>query len=560
VDDVGDGHPDLPEGASPRPLGGSTRAVRRQGHPPGRRGFAAMTNLASDRPKVVASTCEPAAVASLGAVRSLFASIHDADIPYCHWKSNEHLDRSMLGLTDLDILVDKGSAVIVEDVLARTGLKRFVATPMRSYPGIEDYLTVDGDTGRLVHLHLHYQLTLGEPFLKGYRLPWEPLLLSTRRMDAEHGIYIADPNLEFLLLVVRGALKLRLRNLAQGRLGGAFLAEFHWVRERVEPRRVLDLGEELLGRRIAGPLRSLLFAEPSLRLLASLRRAAEPSLCQHRTYGRTEARARAGLRECCSLLGALNRRFLGAALPARRTSPRGGLMVAILGSDGAGKSSVAKDVVRWLGQKVDVVPIYFGSGDGSSSALRLPLKLGLKLIRGAARPRSAPGTREGQGLGRIPPDRLDRGWWRALASALWALTLSYEKRRKLRRAIRARNLGMIVVCDRLPQNQTMGFNDGPLLGRWSDHRVRLLRALARWEAAAYERCSACPPDLVIKLEVSPEVAVGRKPEMSLWEVRRRIEAVKQLRFPPAVEVVEVDADAPFGEVCLAVRHALWRAI
>ena len=103
-------------------------------------------------------------------------------------------------------------------ILACNGLKRFTATPLRSYPGIEDYLTLDDDdTGRLVHLHLHYQLTLGEPFLKGYRLPWEPLLLSTRRMDAEHGITVADANLEFLLVVVRERL-LRLRNMFRMRL------------------------------------------------------------------------------------------------------------------------------------------------------------------------------------------------------------------------------------------------------------------------------------------------------------------------------------------------------
>ena len=169
-------------------------------------------------------------------MRELFAAFHAAGIPYCHWKSNEHLGRSMSGLADLDVLVEKGRAGVIEQILASNGFKRFTATPLRSYPGIEDYLTLDDDdTGRLVHLHLHYQLTLGEPFLKGYRLPWEPLLLSTRRMDADHGIYVADANLEFLLVAVRGALKLRLRDMFRMRLGSAFLAELYWLRERVEP-------------------------------------------------------------------------------------------------------------------------------------------------------------------------------------------------------------------------------------------------------------------------------------------------------------------------------------
>ena len=163
-----------------------------------------MTSLVSHKPDFAAVTRGPGPATSLRVVRELFAAFHAAGIPYCHWKSNEHLGRSMVGLTDLDVLIDKERAGVIEQILACNGLKRFTATPLRSYPGIEDYLTLDDDeTGRLVHLHLHYQLTLGEPFLKGYRLPWEPLLLSTRRMDAEHGIYVADANLEFLLVAVR---------------------------------------------------------------------------------------------------------------------------------------------------------------------------------------------------------------------------------------------------------------------------------------------------------------------------------------------------------------------
>jgi hypothetical protein len=142
---------------------------------------------------------------------------------------------------------------------------------------------------------------------------------------------------------------------------------------------------------------------------------------------------------------------------------------------------------------------------------------------------------------------------------IWALALSHEKRGKLRRAVRARNRGMIVVCDRLPQNQVMGFNDGPLLARWSNHRAWLPRSLARWEATAYERCSTHPPDIVVKLTVSPEVAMARKPDTSAWEVRRRVEAVRQLRFPSTVQVVEIDAEAPLAAVCLAVKRMIWRA-
>ena len=48
---------------------------------------------------------------------------------------------------------------------------------------------------------------------------------------------------------------------------------------------------------------------------------------------------------------------------------------------------------------------------------------------------------------------------RAAFFALWALSIARERRARLRRARRARDLGMIVLSDRFPQSQQAGFND-----------------------------------------------------------------------------------------------------
>src|SRR5256885_11057067 len=67
--------------------------------------------------------------------------------------------------------------------------------------------------------------------------------------------------------------------------------------------------------------------------------------------------------------------------------------------------------------------------------------------------------------------RLSRSLW-AAARLVWAVALAYEKRGKLHALTRARNRGLVVVCDRYPQNQFQDFNDGPMLGRWRDHPWR----------------------------------------------------------------------------------------
>src|SRR5207253_10961084 len=184
----------------------------------------------------------------------------------------------------------------------------------------------------------------------------------------------------------------------------------------------------------------------------------------------------------------------------RLTPATGGRLIAVVGPDGSGKSTVVKEIVTWLSEHVDVLPIYFGSGDGPVSPVRWPLQLAGRWWhrrKAEARSRSAP-ARAGEGDAPGTPPT-----WMRIARALWALILRAEKAQRLRRAWRAHERGMIVVCDRYPQNQMMGCMDGPLLSEWRESRPRLLRALARWERAPHHWAQGHPPGLVGPPQVAP---------------------------------------------------------
>jgi len=237
----------------------------------------------------------------------------------------------------------------------------------------------------------------------------------------------------------------------------------------------------------------------------------------------------------------------------RRPVPAtGGLCVAFVGSDGAGKSTVVRAVTDWLGRNVRVARVYLGSGRGSSSLLRWPLLLAHRLT--AARtpkpdpPRDAPVE--------APAQRGLRERFRPL----WALVLALEKRSKLRAVFRARQRGAIVLCDRWPQNEILGFNDGPLLGSWEQSPSRWRRALARWERVPYRWAEMHPPDLVVKLVASEDVALSRKPDMTRAEVARRITAVRALGFGRCSRTLVVDADAPLATVLQTVESAVWEEL
>jgi hypothetical protein len=159
------------------------------------------------------------------------------------------------------------------------------------------------------------------------------------------------------------------------------------------------------------------------------------------------------------------------------------------------------------------------------------------------------------GNGRIGAD-LARSTWRCW----WALALAREKLGRLAEARRARNLGMVALCDRYPQCQYTGFNDGPQLGPWLEHPSPLLRAAATWELAAYRSAERSPPDLVVKLHVTPAVAAQRKEDISHDDITRRVAATRGLQFPPEVQVVDIDATQPLEEVLLKVKRAIWEAL
>lgn len=513
-------------------------------------------------PPVLTRPSTAAPSSGLAVVRDLFRKLEASGIVYCHWKSNEHLEAATRGATDLDVLVGRSSTGALDGLLNEAGYKRIAAVPARAYVGVEDFLAFDAPTGRLAHLHLHYRLVLGEKNLKGYRLPWEKLVLSSRRLDSPSGIFVADPNVELILLLVRAALKVRNRDL----LGGAWdrpglasdtLDEFLWLLARVNRERLGTLAPDLVGPKAAEQLLRIVAAGlPSVRDLRSFARAAAPVIGAYRTYQPFEAHRRRWIREFVSRFGRYRNRVMQTSTPVKHTLPRGGLIIAFLGSDGSGKSTVTGDIAKWLVWKLDVTQIYFGSGDGPASAWRWPLRLALALRAGSKGQVHAKALAQRSGdAAETAPTRLRSIW-----NLWWSVAIAREKVTRLNQARRARNLGMVAICDRYPQSQIMSFNDGPRLSAWLQHRSALLRAVARWELSVYRSADINPPDLVVKLHVTPEVAARRKPDMSNEELTRRVRAIKDLRFSSPVEVIEVDATQPLDRVLLEVKHAIWERL
>ena len=262
--------------------------------------------------------------------------LHEEDVLYCHWKDNDTLAASLRGVVDVDLLVDAAAVPVLTRLLGELGFKPFVPSPWFAYPAIGHFLALDRQTARLTHVHVYYRLITGEGHLKGYHLPWEDAVLASRKLDADHGIYTVDPNVEMVLFLVRSALKLRTyericRSRAAPCFRGRVLTKFRWLQTRTAAPRVVEVGREVLGDAAGVVLSELLEERPSMRGLLAFRRSVVAALHPHRRYGPVDAAWHRWLKECCSVWRTSNLRRLVPPAPLRLIPATGGRLIAVVG-------------------------------------------------------------------------------------------------------------------------------------------------------------------------------------------------------------------------------------
>jgi len=490
---------------------------------------------------------------ALKIVREFFDKVEQDRIRYCLWKGSQHLGESLSGEGDLDCLVDQSQAARFESILGELGYKRFISQTWASYPGIEDWIGFDRDTGKLVHLHLYYQMILGTRFVKEYHLPWEDLILETAIKNSDFEVFVADPNIELILFGIQMGLNNKLSQF------GSFLPgqrsftkgmnkKYSFLVNQINEASLTEFSQYLFGEE-DGELFASILLQGDFHPVNIL---VNQSLSQYRRYDRMGVMAVFASR-ALGYLGARAKRKLRVNSHTGKRMENQGSIIAFIGSDGSGKTTLSNELQQWLAWKIDANKIYLGSGDGS---VDVSVKLLKSLSSKSQTEKINSGSKEANQVNKN--FRRKTSHLKEIGSCLLDLSITNQRHRKLRGANQDRTRGSILIIDRYPQNQFVGIYDGPRVAR-KNTGSRIRKYFSGLEEKKYQEMASIAPDIVFKLHVPLDVALQRKPDHNVENISQKAEISSQLKFADS-RVIDVDASQSVIEVLNSVKQAVWESI
>ena len=221
-------------------------------------------------------------------------------------------------------------------------------------------------------------------------------------------------------------------------------------------------------------------------------------------------------------------------------------LIAVIGCDGSGKSTVSEAVLAWAKRFGPAEAVHLGkqSGNVGRKLVQLPL-LGKSLDKAIV---SQSKETYGQRGAKNPK----------LLPALVVFGFQLRRLRRFRRMMATWNKNVIIVSDRFPQVDVPGAYDGTLFSTTSPASP-LVHWMAKRERAQFEWMTSHRPDLVIRLNVDIDTACARKPDHKRDSLEKKVLATPLFTFKGA-PIVDIDSTQPLAAVVAQAQAAVTRTL
>jgi thymidylate kinase len=473
-----------------------------------------------------------------------FKCLNSCNINYVHWKSNTNIKLALTGVDDLDILVDPKDQFNLEEIFKELNFIRAYSEKDKWQDGITHFIGLDSGSNKLVHVHLHYKLSLGYDYDKGFKLPIVEKYLVGKTLY-NNTVFLPSYENEYCVLVIRLILKNALTPfllmLPNKQLSFIKNAKKKGVVKDGGYREFIDLKSKINSKKLETCLENnftfisketFKYLEDTLNTNFSVfdffraGKRLKKELKNFRDYGELTSFRKAFFRLYSNRFYSLLRKLRLYNKILGKKPQYGGRIVAFIGGDGAGKSTTISNLSNLLKSQLATKTLHLGRPP--SSSLGNVYKIVSKIVGVFG--------------------------FKDLSQAFNYLRVAVDRKIVFEKACKLRDKGVIVLQDRMPIEGITAM-DCP---RVKTIKKGEFKRLSKIEEKYYEFINNV--DQIFVLKLNPLLAIKRRPEDNEEELLIRSGQVWDKEWENSY-TKEIDTEKNnISDVLKITSETLWESI